>query len=159
MKRNQFIAIAIATVAAVVVFLLPRTPKSAETMMDQPEASGQTELDAKVDEAVAIIQNGQGAPMQAIGMLLDVLKENPDHEKALLWLGNFSMMSGQWDKAVDRFHHLSQLHPEVELYTVNKVESLLAKGDTTSAVSAATEYVQAYPDAKRVAQLASELQN
>ena len=23
--------------------------------------------------------------------------------KALLWLGNFSMMSGQWEKAVDRF--------------------------------------------------------
>jgi TolA-binding protein len=128
-------------------------------MMDQPESTGQTELDKKVDEAVAIIQNGQGAPMKAIGMLLDVLKENPDHEKALLWLGNFSMMSGQWDKAVDRFHHLSQLHPEVEIYTVNKVESLLAMGDTTSAVTAATNYVQAYPDAKRVAELASELQH
>ncbi|MEY2964110.1 MAG: hypothetical protein RL754_1371 [Bacteroidota bacterium] len=159
MKRSQFIALAVATIAAILVFMLPRTPKSAESMMDQPESTGQTELDKKVDEAVAIIQNGQGAPMKAIGMLLDVLKENPDHEKALLWLGNFSMMSGQWDKAVDRFHHLSQLHPEVEIYTVNKVESLLAMGDTTSAVTAATNYVQAYPDAKRVAELASELQH
>ena len=49
-------------------------------------------LDVKVDEAVAIIQSGEGAPMVAIGMLLDVLREDPNHEKALMWLGNFSMM-------------------------------------------------------------------
>jgi outer membrane protein assembly factor BamD (BamD/ComL family) len=110
-----------------------------------------------VDEAVAIIQNGEGAPMVAIGMLLDVLKEDPNNEKALMWLGNFSMMSGQWDKAVDRFHQLSQLHPENEMYTLNKVQALMQVGDTASALSVANEYINTYPEANRVKDFAEGL--
>lgn len=160
MKRNQFITIIAAVVVAGVIFFMPRTPKSAEESLPEVQESAEVnELDAKVDEAVAIIQGGQGAPMQAITMLLDVLKADPDHEKALLWLGNFSMMSGQWDKAVDRFHHLSQLHPEVELYTLNKVQAIMATGDTASALVEAANYVQTYPEAKRISELVSDLQN
>jgi outer membrane protein assembly factor BamD (BamD/ComL family) len=95
--------------------------------------------------------------MQAIGMLLDVLKEDPNHEKALLWLGNFSMMSGQWEKAVDRFHQLSQLRPEVEIYTLNKVQALMQTGDTTRALSTANEYINNYPEAERVKDFAEGL--
>jgi len=114
-------------------------------------------LDVKVDEAVAIIQSGEGAPMAAIGMLLEVLREDPNHEKALMWLGNFSMMSGQWDKAVDRFHQLSQLHPENEMYTLNKAQALLQTGDTTKALEVANEYINTYPNADRVKDLAEGL--
>lgn len=154
MKRNQLIALVVAVVAAVVIISLPRTPYEAEVIEEVGTSSA---LDAKVDEAVAIIQNGQGAPMQAIGMLLDVLKEDPNHEKALLWLGNFSMMSGQWDKAVDRFHQLSQLRPEVEIYTLNKVQALMQTGDTTRALNTANEYLNNYPDANRVKDFAEGL--
>lgn len=154
MKRNQLIALVVAVVAAVVIFSLPRTPFQAEEVVVEGEQSA---LDAKVDEAVAIIQNGEGAPMQAIGMLLDVLKEDPNHEKALLWLGNFSMMSGQWEKAVDRFHQLSQLRPEVEVYTLNKVQALLQTGDTTRALDVANQYINNYPEANRVKDVAEGL--
>ena len=154
MKRNQLIALVVAVVAAVVIFSLPRTPFKAEEVVVEGEQSA---LDAKVDEAVAIIQNGEGAPMQAIGMLLDVLKEDPNHEKALLWLGNFSMMSGQWEKAVDRFHQLSQLRPEVEIYTLNKVQALLQTGDTTRALDVANQYINNYPEANRVKDVAEGL--
>ena len=154
MKRNQLIALVVAVVAAVVIFSLPRTPFQAEEVVVEGEQSA---LDAKVDEAVAIIQNGEGAPMQAIGMLLDVLKEDPNHEKALLWLGNFSMMSGQWEKAVDRFHQLSQLRPEVEIYTLNKVQALLQTGDTTRALDVANQYINNYPEANRVKDVAEGL--
>lgn len=154
MKRNQLIALVVAVVAAVVIFSLPRTPFKAEEVVAEGEQSA---LDAKVDEAVAIIQNGEGAPMQAIGMLLDVLKEDPNHEKALLWLGNFSMMSGQWEKAIDRFHQLSQLRPEVEIYTLNKVQALLQTGDTTRALDVANQYINNYPEANRVKDVAEGL--
>ncbi|MGB1184218.1 MAG: tetratricopeptide repeat protein [Schleiferiaceae bacterium] len=154
MKRNQLIALVVAVVAAVLIISLPRTPYEAEVI---EEVEGTSVLDAKVDEAVAIIQNGEGAPMQAIGMLLDVLKEDPNHEKALLWLGNFSMMSGQWEKAVDRFHQLSQLRPEVEIYTLNKVQALMQTGDTTRALSTANEYINNYPEAERVKDFAEGL--
>ena len=128
MSRNTYIALAVAIVAAVAIFSLPRTPFQEEKLQVKEEASA---LDVKVDEAVAIIQSGEGAPMVAIGMLLDVLREDPNHEKALMWLGNFSMMSGQWDKAIDRFHQLSQLFPENEMYALNKAQALLQTGDTT----------------------------
>lgn len=121
------------------------------------ETEGATALDVKVDEAVAIIQSGEGAPMVAIGMLLEVLREDPNHEKALMWLGNFSMMSGQWDKAVDRFHQLSQLHPENEMYTLNKAQALLQTGDTTTALEVANEYINTYPEADRVKDFAEGL--
>jgi predicted Zn-dependent protease len=146
--------LAVAVVAAVAIFNLPRTPYQEPALEEREEVST---LDVKVDEAVAIIQSGEGAPMAAIGMLLDVLREDPNHEKALMWLGNFSMMSGQWDKAVDRFHQLSQLHPENEMYTLNKAQALLQTGDTTKALEVANEYINTYPDADRVKDLAEGL--
>jgi len=156
LKRNQIIAVLLAIVAAVVLMRMPGTAPVEEVV---PAATENVGLDAKVDEAVAIIQSGEGAPMQAIGMLLEVLKENPDHEKALMWLGNFSMMSGQWDKAVDRFHHLTQIRPEVEMYWLNKSQSLLQLGDTTAALTSAQEYLNAYPKATRLNDLVAGLQN
>ena len=154
MSRNTYIAFAVAVVAAVAIFNLPRTPYQEPAVEEREELNA---LDVKVDEAVAIIQSGEGAPMAAIGMLLDVLREDPNHEKALMWLGNFSMMSGQWDKAVDRFHQLSQLHPENEMYTLNKAQALLQTGDTTKALEVANEYINTYPDADRVKDLAEGL--
>ena len=139
---------------ALVLWQLPRTPHQDVEAITSEEGNP---FDAKVDEAVAIIQNGEGAPMQAIGMLLEVLREDPNHEKALLWLGNFSMMSGQWEKAVDRFHQLSQLHPENELYTLNKVQALMQVGDTTAALTSANNYLNTYPDANRVKDFAEGL--
>jgi len=154
LKKPTLIAFSIAVVFAVVLWQLPRT-----AYQDAPEVVSEAgnPLDSKVDEAVAIIQNGEGAPMQAIGMLLEVLREDPNHEKALLWLGNFSMMSGQWDKAVDRFHQLSQLHPDNELYTLNKAQALLQVGDTAAALSSANNYLNTYPEANRIKEFAEGL--
>ena len=154
MSRNTYIALAVAIVAAVAIFSLPRTPFQEEKLQVKEEASA---LDVKVDEAVAIIQSGEGAPMVAIGMLLDVLREDPNHEEALMWLGNFSMMSGQWDKAIDRFHQLSQLFPENEMYALNKAQALLQTGDTTRAVEVSDEYLNTYPEAKRMKAFAEGL--
>ena len=154
MKKSTLIAFFGAVVIALVLWQLPRTPHQDVEAITSEEGNL---LDAKVDEAVAIIQNGEGAPMQAIGMLLEVLREDPNHEKALLWLGNFSMMSGQWEKAVDRFHQLSQLHPENELYTLNKVQALMQVGDTTAALTSANNYLNTYPDANRVKDFAEGL--
>jgi predicted Zn-dependent protease len=154
LKKSTLIAFFGAVVIALVLWQLPRTPHQDVEAITSEEGNP---FDAKVDEAVAIIQNGEGAPMQAIGMLLEVLREDPNHEKALLWLGNFSMMSGQWEKAVDRFHQLSQLHPENELYTLNKVQALMQVGDTTAALTSANNYLNTYPDANRVKDFAEGL--
>ena len=96
--------------------------------------------------------------MQAIGMLLEVLREDPNHEKALLWLGK--LFNDEWsmgERQSIAFHQLSQLHPENELYTLNKVQALMQVGDTTAALSSANNYLNAYPEANRVKDFAEGL--
>lgn len=154
MKRPQYIALAVAVLVAVGIWLLPTTP---EDSVSSEAIEAPSTLDAKVQEAVAIIQNGAGAPMVAIGMLQEVLKEDPNHEQALLWLGNFSMMSGQWEKALDRFHHLNQLFPENETYAFHKMQSLVNTGDTLAAVNEAEKFLKNNPEWSQVAGLLSEL--
>jgi tetratricopeptide (TPR) repeat protein len=55
-----------------------------------------------LDRAVELVQGG-GNPMEGIGLLKEVLDEDPDNVDALMYLGVFSMQSGQFDKAVGRF--------------------------------------------------------
>lgn len=156
MGKTQYIALVAAVLVAIVFISLPRTPKSEKDDIIHQEA---LTLDAKVEEAIAIIESGQGAPMQAISILLDVVQEDPNHEKALLALGNFSMMSRQWQKAVDRFHHLNELYPDVEEYALGKYKSILQLGDTTAVLNEAVNYLNTHPEARQVQALVSDLQN
>lgn len=117
------------------------------------------ELDAIVDDAEAMMQSGQGPPMRPIQLLKEVLTVDPNHERALERLGFYSMQSGQWNKAVDRYHHLTQIRPEVEMYWLNKSRSLLQMGDTTAALTTAQEYLNTYPEATEIALLVAGLQN
>lgn len=59
---------------------------------------------------------GTPNPMQGITLLLDVVKEDPDNLKANLNLGLFSMKSGQFDKAVERFKTVINQAPSAEAY-------------------------------------------
>ena len=117
------------------------------------------QLDAIVDDAEAMMQSGQGPPMRPIQLLKEVLTVDPNHERALERLGFYSMQSGQWNKAVDRYHHLTQIRPEVEMYWLNKSRSLLQMGDTTAALTTAQEYLNIYPEATEIALLVTGLQN
>lgn len=51
------------------------------------------------------------APMKGIGVLLDVLKEDSTQVDALFMLGEFSIESQQFEKALERFKNLLSLHP------------------------------------------------
>ena len=74
-----------------------------------------TSLEAKTGLGVAYV-NGGGMPMQGIALLLEVVKQDPKNHEALLNLGMFSMKSGQYDKAVERFKTLIAIKEEVEPY-------------------------------------------
>jgi predicted Zn-dependent protease len=92
-------------------------------------------------------------------VVTEVLKRIQTTRKHRCGLETYSMMSGQWDKAVDRFHHLTQIRPEVEMYWLNKSQSLLQMGDTTAALTSAQEYLNTYPEATRINDLVAGLQN
>lgn len=50
-------------------------------------------------------------PMVGITMLLDIVKNDPDNTDAQLMLGKFAMMSGQFEKAVQRLEKVIYLRP------------------------------------------------
>jgi len=54
---------------------------------------------------------------------------------------------------------LTQIRPEVEMYWLNKSQSLLQMGDTIAALTSAQEYLNTYPEATRINDLVAGLQN
>lgn len=78
------------------------------------------DLGIKVDLGVCLVE-GAGflgmAPMQGIGLLKEVEQVDPDNIKALINLGYFSVRSGQFDKAEERFNRVLEADPEyIEAY-------------------------------------------
>lgn len=72
-------------------------------------------LDAKTGLGVAYVSGTQN-PMQGIQLLLGVVKEDPRNVKANMNLGMFSMKSGQFQKAVDRFKTVIEVKPTPEAW-------------------------------------------
>ncbi len=60
---------------------------------------------------LAMTYVGSENPMQGIGLLKEVLKDDPKNETAIYQLGILSLQSGQNQKAVDRFKELIQINP------------------------------------------------
>lgn len=53
-----------------------------------------------------------GTPMEAIGMLRQVLEINPNYEPALVNMGVLSLQSNQYDKAASRFRQVMKVNPK-----------------------------------------------
>ncbi|MEZ4806697.1 MAG: tetratricopeptide repeat protein [Flavobacteriales bacterium] len=91
--------------------MAPRTPSGKQEEMMSP---GQ----ARTAEAVALV-NGQD-PMRGIMMLREILEEDPKNVQAHWHLGLFSIQSGQYDKALDRFRKVLELdaqgYPDAWVY-------------------------------------------
>lgn len=67
----------------------------------QPE-----DIDAKVGLASVLV--GSNTPMEGIMMLREIDSEHPGNVRANLELGKFSVMSQQYDKAIERFNNVLQ---------------------------------------------------
>ncbi len=78
---------------------------------------------------------GTPNPMQGIQLLLEVVKNDPKNVKANLNLGLFSMKSGQYEKAVERFKTVISLAPSAEawFYLASSYENMGMKSDAIGA--------------------------
>ncbi len=103
--KIHWIVVSAAIVLIVLLYLAPSKHTS--------EVARQIALDAKVKEAIRIVQT-QPQPMEGIMLLREVIDEDPENRSALLFLGIFSCQSGQFDKAVPRLEKLLALEPEHE---------------------------------------------
>lgn len=97
-------------------------------------------LEAKTGLGVAYV-SGTPNPMEGIQLLLGVVKEDPENYNANLNLGLFSMRSGQYDKAVNRFKTVlsKKETPEAWFYLASTYENLGKKSDAITAYIKARE--------------------
>lgn len=78
---------------------------------------------------------GTPNPMQGIQLLLEVVKNDPKNLKANLNLGLFSMKSGQYEKAVERFKTVISIAPSAEawFYLASSYENMGMKSNAVGA--------------------------
>jgi tetratricopeptide (TPR) repeat protein len=99
-------------------------------------------LDAKTGLGIAYV-NGGGTPMQGIALLLDVVSKDPKNWNANFNLGLFSMKSGQFEKAVDRFKTASAAKP-------NDVEPVFYLAESYKQLGMKKEAIDAYKKCKQL---------
>jgi predicted Zn-dependent protease len=149
-KTGQIIAIVGTLVLTALIYMAVRTPKESieESAPVETEAtiSAEAELQAKVDEAVAIIQSGSGAPMQAVALLREVIAVDSNHISANFWLGEFSILSGQFDKAIIRFNKLCKLQPDNAEFCIKLAQAYQGVGQPEEGVAVLNQFLSTYPD-------------
>jgi tetratricopeptide (TPR) repeat protein len=72
-------------------------------------------LEAKANLGVCYVEGSQilgTQPMQGVGLLKEVLEKDPKNITALINLGYFSIQSGQYDKALERFNLVVAIKPD-----------------------------------------------
>lgn len=67
-------------------------------------------LELKVKLGSAYVE-GSPEPMKGITLLREVVEKDPDNISALIMLGRFAILSGQYDKAKERFNQVLVLDP------------------------------------------------
>jgi tetratricopeptide (TPR) repeat protein len=115
-------------------------------------------LDAKTGLGVAYV-NGGASPMQGIALLREVVAKEPNNFSANLNLGMFSLKSGQYDKAVQRFKTIIAIKPSIESYFY-LAEAYKQLGQKTEAIAAYEKCKDLIPDpvfGQRIDQYIKEL--
>lgn len=115
LKKPQLLVLAGAVVVGVLLVLVPRTPSGKQ---EEAAAPPMDPAKARMAEAVALVQ-GQD-PMRGIMMLREIAEQDPSNAEAHWHLGLFSVQSGQYDKALERFKKVRDLDeagfPDVWFY-------------------------------------------
>jgi tetratricopeptide (TPR) repeat protein len=117
-------------------------------------------LEAKTGLGVAYV-NGGASPMQGIALLREVVAQDPNNISANLNLGLFSMKSGQFDKAVQRFKTIIAQKPSFETYFY-LAETYKQLGQKPEAIAAYEKCKEMMPDpvfGQRIDQYIKELKN
>lgn len=104
LKKPQLLVLLGAVVVIVLLVLAPRNPGKVVAVKPMDPVK------ARTAEAVALV-NGDD-PMKGIMLLREILQEDPNNVDAHWQLGLFSVQSGQYDKALERFRKVIELDPD-----------------------------------------------
>ncbi|MBC8045217.1 MAG: tetratricopeptide repeat protein [Fimbriimonadaceae bacterium] len=92
------------------------------------------DTEAKIGLATVLVQ-GTNQPMDGILMLRKIDNEDPGNVKVNMVLGNFSIMSGQYDKAIERFTTVLEKDSLNLQARYLMAESYLGMQDTINAIN------------------------
>ena len=115
-SKSSWVLIAGAGALAVGLACMPRTPGSSQPALPEQDAVALEDIGTDpVDVAVAKV-SGEN-PMEGILELRQLAESTPPNLDAVMWLGRFSVQSGQLDKARERFNQVIDAAPDrVEAY-------------------------------------------
>lgn len=103
------------------------------------------DLKAKTSLAVCYVENGMD-PMKGIGLLKEVLEKDPVNIPAHMNLGYFSIQSGQFEKAAERFEKVLSINPEMLEAYLYLGESYASLGKKEKAIENLESYKQKSKD-------------
>jgi len=117
---------------------------------------------AKVGLGATILYSGHGAPMTGIAMIREVAEKDPKNVYAQLTLGEASLLSGQLDKAIERFKAVVQQQPEnvqAAIMLADTYERMEKKEDAIGAYQKALPHITIPQMKKEVEKRINDLKN
>jgi tetratricopeptide (TPR) repeat protein len=154
MKRSGILAI---TIVGIIMFMVLLFPNVSKEFSDKN--TNQNILDTKVQSAVKMIESGEGNPMEAIFALREVVELDSNHRDAQFYLGQFSIMSGQWNKAIDRFKKVLRINSSDEYAIESLAIARFQKGEKNGAVEDLKSYLESFPNSSRDSELRTLLES
>ena len=105
-KKTSLILLITASIGLLVLFLyMPKLPSTVREKADKPIDKDSL----KLMQAIELV-NGPN-PMEGITILREIVADDQDNVDAHYWLGVFSVKSGQYDKAIERFNKVMTIEP------------------------------------------------
>ena len=154
MKRSGILAITLVGIIMSMVLVFPNVSKDFSD-----KNTNQNILDTKVRSAVKMIESGEGNPMEAIFALREVVEVDSNHRDAQFYLGQFSIMSGQWNKAIDRFKKVLRINSSDEYARESLAIARFQKGEKNGAVEDLKNYLELFPNSSRDSELRTLLES
>ncbi len=116
------------------------------------------DLEAEIGEA-SVLVSGTNNPMEGILKLRKIDSENPGNVKVNLELGRFSIMSGQFDKALERFGGVLQKDSLNLQARYMMAQTYLGLKDTTAAIAQLEKLQSLTTDKMIIDQVDVEIKN
>lgn len=110
-KALLIVVVAMSIVLIVLFLLLPKQPASALEKVVETDPKT-----ARLDQAVELVNGAE--PMKGIAILRELVAEDSTNADAQYYLGIFSVRSGQFPKAIERFEKVRMLKPDDIKYQV-----------------------------------------